>query len=312
MQGLVERHNREVKNIARSLLIDSGLPPTFWAHALKTAAYIKNRISTRNGPTPYELLKSDKPDLSNMRIFGSPCYAFIEKDDRKPSDHKASAELCTMVGYDDHSPGYMLFRSRRKPNSAVINVIIVRRDVVFDEAFTSSMPTMLGKYTRDVAELREQERMIDDENPFRVAQPKPRRKPTQADVDKLWTPSVRIPGTHLNQDDKRRTIVNNTADKPTGRGKGQVREYIKERCALVDGKSTAQVIGQVRYKHASGIYRNYTKKDLHYDLKHRHIEIQQNDLNQGELAAYASAYESACEVFEACAAVHNGNDLQSH
>ena len=72
----------------------------------------------------------------------------------------------------------------------MINDIIVRRDVVFDEAFTSSMPTMLGKYTRDIAELREQERMIDDENPFRVAQPKPRRKPTQADVDKLWTPSV--------------------------------------------------------------------------------------------------------------------------
>ena len=44
MQGLAERHNREVKNLARSLLIDSGLPPTFWAHALKTASYIKNRV----------------------------------------------------------------------------------------------------------------------------------------------------------------------------------------------------------------------------------------------------------------------------
>ena len=95
MQGLVERHNREVKNLARSLLIDSGLPPTFWAHTLKTAAYIKNRISTRNRPTLYKLLKSDKPDLLNMCIFRSPCYTFIEKDDCKPSDHKASA--CTSV-----------------------------------------------------------------------------------------------------------------------------------------------------------------------------------------------------------------------
>jgi hypothetical protein len=247
-----------------------------------------------------------------MRIFGSPCYAFIEKDDRKPSDHKASAELCMMIGYDDHSPGYMLFRSRQKPNGTVVKDIIVRRDVVFDEAFTSSMPTMLGTYTRDVTELREQERMIDDENPFRVAQPRPRRKPTQADVDKLWTPSVRIPGTHMNKDDARRTIANNTADKPTGRGKGQVREYIKERCALVDSKSATQVIGKVRYKDANGIYRNYTKKDLQYDLKHRHIEIQQCDLDHTELAAYASAYESAREVFEACATVHNGSDPQSH
>ena len=46
--------------------------------------------------------------------------------------------LCTMVGYDEHSPGYLLFRSRRKPNSTVANNVIVRRDVVFDEAFKSS------------------------------------------------------------------------------------------------------------------------------------------------------------------------------
>ena len=72
------------------------------------------------------------------------------------------------------------------------------------------------------------------------------------------------------------------------------------------------MIGKVRYKDASGIYRNYTKKDLHYDLKHRHIEIQQNDLDHTELAAYASAYESAREIFEACAAVHNGTGPQSH
>ena len=137
-------------------------------------------VSTKHGPT-YELLKSSKPDLSNMRIFGSPCYAFIEKDDRKPSDHKASAELCTMIGYDDHSPGYVLFRSRQKPNGTVVKDIIVRRDVVFDEAFTSSMPTMLGTYTCDVAKLREQERMIDDENLFRVAQREPvQGSPTEA------------------------------------------------------------------------------------------------------------------------------------
>ena len=122
-------------------------------HALKTAVYIKNRVSGKKGPTPYELLKGDKPDLSNMRIFGAPCYTFIEKDDRKPGDHKASAELCTMIGYDDHSPGYMLFRSRHEPNGTVVNDIIVRCDVVFNKAFTSSMLTMLGKYTHNVAEL---------------------------------------------------------------------------------------------------------------------------------------------------------------
>ena len=34
MNGICERGNTELKTVAKALLLDSGLPPSFWAYAL--------------------------------------------------------------------------------------------------------------------------------------------------------------------------------------------------------------------------------------------------------------------------------------
>ncbi|KMQ86250.1 retrovirus-related pol polyprotein from transposon tnt 1-94 [Lasius niger] len=54
--GVAERRNRTLMEMARCLLIQSELPPTFWAKALNTANYIRNRSPTSKlkGRTPYE------------------------------------------------------------------------------------------------------------------------------------------------------------------------------------------------------------------------------------------------------------------
>ena len=41
-------------------------------------------------------------------------------------------------------------------------------------------------------------------------------------------------------------IINHTADKPTGSGQGQVRDYIKTRCALISGQTAALAVGHVQ------------------------------------------------------------------
>lgn len=53
--GVAERRNRTVMNVARCLLIQSGLPPSFLAEAVNIANYIRNRYPTKslNGLTPY-------------------------------------------------------------------------------------------------------------------------------------------------------------------------------------------------------------------------------------------------------------------
>ena len=66
--GVAERMNRTLEESARSMLSHAGLPKSFWAEAISTAAYIRNRMPTeafREDKTPYERWYARKPDVSH-------------------------------------------------------------------------------------------------------------------------------------------------------------------------------------------------------------------------------------------------------
>ena len=54
--GVAERLNRTLVESTRSMLLDARLPHKFWAEAISTAAYLRNRCPTRavKEMTPYE------------------------------------------------------------------------------------------------------------------------------------------------------------------------------------------------------------------------------------------------------------------
>ena len=54
--GVTERMNRTLFETMRSMLADSKMPPRFWAEALSTAVYLRNRSPTKsvNRMTPFE------------------------------------------------------------------------------------------------------------------------------------------------------------------------------------------------------------------------------------------------------------------
>ncbi|GJX84019.1 retrovirus-related pol polyprotein from transposon TNT 1-94 [Tanacetum coccineum] len=72
--GVVERRNRTLVEVARTMLIFSRLPEFLWAEAVSTACFTQNRsiIHTRYNKTPYELLHGRKP---NVEYFS--CVWFI-------------------------------------------------------------------------------------------------------------------------------------------------------------------------------------------------------------------------------------------
>ena len=73
MNGVAERRNRTLMDMVRSMLSNSNLPKNLWTEALKTAAYILNRVPTKAVPkTPFELWKGWKPSLRHMRVWGCP------------------------------------------------------------------------------------------------------------------------------------------------------------------------------------------------------------------------------------------------
>ena len=71
--GVVERKNRTIVSLIRSLLKDKSLPLELWGEAINTCVYVLNRSSPKSlqEKTPYEMWSGKKPKLSHLRIFGS-------------------------------------------------------------------------------------------------------------------------------------------------------------------------------------------------------------------------------------------------
>jgi transposase InsO family protein len=83
--GVAERMNRTLIETVRSMLADSKLPQKFWAEALSTAVYLRNRSPTKavQGMTPFESWTGEKADVKHFRVFRCVAYSHITKDERK-------------------------------------------------------------------------------------------------------------------------------------------------------------------------------------------------------------------------------------
>ena len=99
--GIAERSNRTVMEMARCLRIRAGLDKVIWAEACNTAVYILNRMPARglNGDTPYKRLLGKHARVDNLRVFG--CLAYVHLQNWSKLDEKAWKGI--MVGYDDHN-----------------------------------------------------------------------------------------------------------------------------------------------------------------------------------------------------------------
>ena len=98
--------------MARCLLLGANLPKVMWTNAVMASAYIRNRCyNDRLGKTPHEALTGLKPNLSNMHVFGSVCYAYVQNT--KKLEPRSKEGL--FVGYDKRSPAYLIYypESRR-------------------------------------------------------------------------------------------------------------------------------------------------------------------------------------------------------
>ncbi|CAL2238017.1 unnamed protein product [Prunus armeniaca] len=124
--GVAERKNRTVVEMAKSMLHEKGVPYEFWAEAVNTAVYLLNRCPTKalNKITPFEAYTGRKPGIAHLKIFGSPCHVLIPSALRHKFEE--NSHKCIFVGYGLCEKGYRLF----DPNT---RKIILSRDVQFDE-----------------------------------------------------------------------------------------------------------------------------------------------------------------------------------
>ncbi|KAG8499382.1 hypothetical protein CXB51_005988 [Gossypium anomalum] len=124
--GVSERKNRSLMDMARCLLFEKNLPKTMWAEAVNTAVYIQNRLPTKAlaHKTPFEAWFGFKPSLAHMKVFGCLCYSQVPAVKRDKLSKRAVPGILT--GYSMVKKGYRIL-------DPLTNKIQVSRDVVFDE-----------------------------------------------------------------------------------------------------------------------------------------------------------------------------------
>ena len=95
--------------VARAMLHDQGLPLHLWAEACNITVYVQNRCPHKvlGMSTPEEAYSGKRPDISHLRIFGSPVYMHVTKDARRKLD--PTAEVGLFVGYTDTPHNYQVY-----------------------------------------------------------------------------------------------------------------------------------------------------------------------------------------------------------
>ena len=83
--GVAERKNISLKEMATYVMEPKRFPPNFWAKDIKCASYIKNMVPHHKiyDITPFKSWSGHKRDVTHFRIFGSKPWARIPTEKRK-------------------------------------------------------------------------------------------------------------------------------------------------------------------------------------------------------------------------------------
>ena len=77
--SVVERRNRTMMAMARSLLKSMNVPQRFWGEAVRHMVYLLNCLSTKalDERTPFEAWNGRKPHLVHLRVFSCTAHAKV-------------------------------------------------------------------------------------------------------------------------------------------------------------------------------------------------------------------------------------------
>lgn len=125
--GKAEREVRTIIEDAHAALAEAGAAKKFWAHAVSTAVYTRNRTLLVKGTaqTPFERWTGHKPDLNHLRVWG--CDADVVNTvapGQKLPKLSPKSRLCMFVGYDADRMAYLFYDPSRAS-------VIASRDAKF-------------------------------------------------------------------------------------------------------------------------------------------------------------------------------------
>ena len=173
--GVVERKNHTLLDMARTMLDEYKTSDLFWSDAVNTACHAINRLYLHKKlkKTSYELLTGNKPKVSYFRVFG--CKCFILNKRPKTSKFAPKVDEGILLGYGSNEHAYRVFNK-------TMGRVEVTVDVTFDESNGSQVEQVDSSVVEKedppceaikqmaIGDIRPQEdRATDDEDPQDVA-----------------------------------------------------------------------------------------------------------------------------------------------
>ena len=122
--GVVERKNLVIQEMARVMPLNKKIPQKFWGEAVNTSCHIGNKIYFRAGTkkTAYEIWNGKKPKVKYFRVFGSKCFILNDRENLGKFDAKSDEGI--FLGYSTSNWAYRVYNKRTKTVMESINVKI--------------------------------------------------------------------------------------------------------------------------------------------------------------------------------------------
>jgi hypothetical protein len=216
--GVVERKNRTLIDMARTMLGEYKTPERFWSEAVNTVCHALNRLYLHRllKKMSYELLTGNKPNVSYFRVFGSKCYILVKKG--RHSNFAPKAVEGFLLGYDSNTKAYRVFNKSS-------GLVEVSSDVVFDE--TNGSPreqfdlddidedevSTAAMRTMAIGDVRPQEPQEQDQPSSTLVHPQLKMRNRYLKM-KGW-----IKGEHMKNKMRTRSVTNSSNSSPVNHSK---------------------------------------------------------------------------------------------
>ena len=148
--GVVERKNRVIQEMARAMLHNKEVARNLWGEAVNTVCHTVNRVYFKPNikKTPYELWKGRKPNVKYFRIFGNTC--FILKDRKNVGKFDSRNDEGIFMDYSSTSKAYRKYNKRTMKVMETVNVVI-------DESSNSVSENGIEELTKEILPLESRE-----------------------------------------------------------------------------------------------------------------------------------------------------------